>query len=211
MEACVFISFLKEGWYILCFMQNRASSCVGIDENQLMLAIATHQDKAAFVLLFNCYSPRLKSWLLRQGIAAEQAEEIIQETWIAVWQKAPLFMPQRASFSTWLFTIARNKRVDFFRRFSYPEVVFMEATETENIEMHQVPQWQVLENKSVQEALKKLPEAQFEILYDVFFTGQTQQQVSEQRGIPLGTVKSRTRLAFEALRKVLCILILFIP
>src|ERR1700722_19688893 len=86
------------------------------DDAALMLAIATGRDRAAFVALFDRFAPRLKSWFLRGGTSAQQAEDLVQETMLTVWRKADIFDPARATAATWIFTIARNQRIDALRR-----------------------------------------------------------------------------------------------
>src|SRR5262245_12310953 len=91
--------------------------CLSSDEaNQLVLAIAARQDQSAFAALFKLAAPRVKSYMMRTGSAPELAEEIAQETMLLVWRKASYFDPARASAATWIFTIARNLRIDFQRK-----------------------------------------------------------------------------------------------
>src|SRR5258708_28467267 len=84
------------------------------------LAIAAGRDRTAFVTLFGRFAPRLKSWFLRAGTPAQQAEDLVQETMLSVWRKADSFDPNRARAATWIFTIARNQRIDALRRSSRP-------------------------------------------------------------------------------------------
>jgi RNA polymerase sigma factor (sigma-70 family) len=79
-------------------------------------AIAARQDRAAFAALFGFYAPRIKAMLMRSGAPADTAEDIAQETLITVWRKAAYFDPARASAAAWIYTIARNLRVDRLRR-----------------------------------------------------------------------------------------------
>ena len=90
--------------------------------NMLMEAVAKHRDRQAFVQLFTHFAPRLKGFALKRGISPAAAEELVQETMLAVWRKAATFDRNRANVSTWIFTISRNKQIDLLRRQSYPEV-----------------------------------------------------------------------------------------
>ena len=93
----------------------------GSEPSALILAIAQRQCRASFATLFNAFVPKLKSYLMRQGCRPEQAEELAQEALLTVWRKAAYFDPARAGASTWIFTIARNLRIDSIRRERRPD------------------------------------------------------------------------------------------
>ena len=82
----------------------------------LLFRVANARDRAAFVMIFDHFAPRVKSFMMRKGASAEVAEDLVQETMIAVWSKAALYVPERGAASTWVFTIARNLRIDRLRR-----------------------------------------------------------------------------------------------
>jgi RNA polymerase sigma-70 factor (ECF subfamily) len=170
----------------------------------LARAVAERRDQQAFSILFDYFAPRLKSWLLHQRMTSGEAEELVQEVMIVLWHKADLYDASRSSLSTWLFRIARNRRIDMQRRAraltldeSDPalqppaEIGADEAVANDDRDAH------------VRAAVSQLPEEQREILRAAFFLGQSHSQIAEATGLPLGTVKSRIRLAFGKLKKVL--------
>jgi RNA polymerase sigma-70 factor (ECF subfamily) len=170
----------------------------------LAKAVADQRDQQAFSVLFDYFAPRLKSWLLRQRMPATEAEELVQEVMIVLWHKAGLYDPARSSLSTWLFRIARNRRIDLQRRARArvldeddptlqpaAEIGADEAVANDDRDAH------------VRAAVSQLPEEQREMLRAAFFLGQSHSEIAEATGLPLGTVKSRIRLAFGKLKKVL--------
>ncbi len=178
------------------------------DERQrfaaLARAVADHRDQQAFAVLFDYFAPRLKSWLLRQKMAGGEAEELVQEVMIVLWHKAGLYDPARSSLSTWLFRIARNRRIDLQRR-SRARVL------DEKDPVLQPPAElgadEIVANDDrdahVRAAVNRLPDDQRDMLRAAFFLGQSHSEIAEATGLPLGTVKSRIRLAFGKLKKVL--------
>ncbi len=89
--------------------------------NALLLAVGHERDRSAFVALFDHFAPRVKAYLIRLGASGALAEDLAQEAMLIVWRKADLFDPAKASAATWLFTIARNLRIDAIRREKRPE------------------------------------------------------------------------------------------
>ena len=168
----------------------------------LITAIATRRDKAAFVGLFEYFAPRVKSYLLRGGLSDELAEELAQETMLAVWNKAEGFNPARASAATWIFTIARNKKIDTLRKGVRYDVdidaledqaASNEPSATEGMMRRQ-------ETDRMAQAIAKLPVEQADLIRESFFEGKSHADIAAEKKIPLGTVKSRLRLALERLR-----------
>lgn len=164
-------------------------------------AIAARRDKDAFAALFAFYAPRVKSYLLRLGAGDGEAEELAQEVMIAVWRKATTFNPAQASVSTWIFRIARNRRIDAFRRGSKPAIdpydpSLLPEPATPPDEAASAAEREA----AVREALTELPGDQLELLQLAFFDGLTHREIAEARALPLGTVKSRLRLAFQKMR-----------
>lgn len=166
--------------------------------DQLMQRVAEHQDRDAFAHLFQSYAPRLKSWLLGQGLSDSLAEDILQETWISVWQKASTFNPARASFATWLFTIARHRKIDRFRERVFEPLPDLYDEELLDGEQKNIAEEQELLDK----ALKGLPPEQHQLLYEMFYRGKTHYEIAREQNLPLGTIKSRARLALDKLRKM---------
>ena len=167
----------------------------------LMEAVAIRQDKAAFSELFAYYAPRVKAYLLRLGAADSQAEEIAQEVMVTVWRKAALFDRKQASVSTWLFRIARNRRIDAIRRANKPE---LDPNDPLLLPSQPVAVDESLDladrERLLKAAMVDLPEEQKVLLKQAFYEGLTHREIAEQTNTPLGTVKSRLRLAFQKLR-----------
>lgn len=100
-------------------------SANGLDPAALsgcVVAIAERRDKEAFKILFAHFAPRVKAYLLKNGAPPTTAEDLAQETMVAVWRKAALYDPSKATAATWIFTIARNQRIDAIRREKRPEI-----------------------------------------------------------------------------------------
>jgi RNA polymerase sigma-70 factor (ECF subfamily) len=168
---------------------------------RLMEAIAARQDRAAFAELFAYFAPRVKRYLMRLGAEEGQADELAQETLLTLWRKAEQFDPRQASVSTWLFRIARNRRIDAFRRTQAPPLQADEpglAPEPELDPEERLGQAQM--EVRVRAALTELPTEQLALLKAAFYEGLSHRDIAERDGIALGTVKSRIRLAFQKLR-----------
>lgn len=166
----------------------------------LVLAIARHRDRSAFIELFGHFAPRLKAFMLRGGADPETAEEIVQEAMITVWNKAEQFDPARAALSTWIFTIARNKRIDMLRRQVRPEidpldlaVIGQEPAADARLALAQA-------SADLRGSIALLPAEQRQVLHLAFFEDKSHGDISAELGLPLGTVKSRIRLALARLR-----------
>ena len=170
----------------------------------LVDAVATRRDRAAFTVLFDHFAPRLNGFLLRQGCDPATAEEIVQDTLSALWRKAHLFDPAKSSLSTWIYRIARNRRIDLARRDRSDRI------DPEDPILHPLPETEPdraidarRREQVLRLALDGLPAEQLELVRLAFFEGLSHAQVAERTGLPLGTVKSRIRLAFSRLRRVL--------
>jgi RNA polymerase sigma-70 factor, ECF subfamily len=170
-------------------------------------AIAASEDRAAFSDLFAFFAPRVKGYLQRTGTSEAQAEEIAQETLLAVWRKARLYDPGNASAATWIFTIARNLRIDSLRRERRGGAVRVEDVEAE-FEVDGAPladaRLMTTEMEArVRKALKALPSDQMRVIEMSFFEERPHGEIARTLQIPLGTVKSRVRLAMGRLRGLL--------
>jgi RNA polymerase sigma-70 factor, ECF subfamily len=167
----------------------------------LMEAVALSKDRAAFAELFAYYAPRVKTYLMRQGADDGQAEEIAQEVMVTVWRKAELYDRRHASVSTWLFRIARNRRIDAIRRTRKPELdpndpmLLPSQPEAADVGVDHVDR-----ERLVRAAMADLPEEQKTLLHIAFYEGLTHREIADKLKTPLGTVKSRLRLAFARLR-----------
>ena len=173
--------------------------CKGQSWEELMLMVSTNQDRSAFKKLFNHFAPRIKSFLMKAGADPTMAEECSQEAMATVWNKAKLFDPARASASTWIFTIARNKRIDAIRKIRRPEPDEltwpdgMEDAQEDALELKQ-------QSEILADAIQNLPEKQRQLVEKAFFKELSHSEIALETGLPLGTIKSRIRLALERLR-----------
>ncbi len=169
--------------------------------NAMLLAVAVGQDRAAFRGLFDHFAPRLKAFVRRQGTDPQMAEEVVQETMVKVWHKAGQFDPAKASAATWVFTIARNMRIDHLRKANRPEPDYNDPAFVPDAEPGAVDRIsRDQEAGRLHAALTVLPEEQQAVLRLAFFEDKAHAEIAEELGIPLGTVKSRIRLAFKRVR-----------
>lgn len=174
------------------------------EPSELITAVAARQDQAAFAALFELYAGRIKAWLMKMGANAELAEDIAQETLLAIWNKAPTFDPSRASASAWIFAIARNLRIDRLRRDQRSRMhLLYEMVEPEEPERPDGAFDFKQRGERVRAALDQLPDEQVVVVQLSFFEDHPHSEISERLGIPLGTVKSRLRLAMGRLRESL--------
>jgi RNA polymerase sigma-70 factor, ECF subfamily len=170
----------------------------------LIQAVAARSDRAAFAALFRHFAPRVKTLLLRAGLSAAGAEELAQETLLTVWRKASLFDPAKAGAATWIFTIARNLRIDAIRRERHPETLLPDPTEEQPPPVVADQVLAVAERDDrVRAAMAQLSPEQADVVRAAFFMDQPHAEIEKQLGIPLGTVKSRLRLAMIKLRAAL--------
>lgn len=167
----------------------------------LLASVAGDRDRQAFSLLFRHFGPRLKTFFLRWSVSSGVAEDLVQETMLNVWRKASTFDPGRAGAATWVFTIARNIRIDHLRRHRDPATLPPDPEEPRvSIEDGLLGAEQ---EERVRRALTILSAEQQTIIRLSYFGEKTQTEIAAELGIPLGTVKSRTRLAIERLRALL--------
>ena len=173
-------------------------------DESLVAAIAGSADRAAFKELFQRYAGRIKGFLMKGGARGDQAEEIAQDVMVTIWRKAASFDPGKASAATWIFTIARNRRIDLIRRERRPEPDPEDPLYKPDAPV--TPQQALAaqdRDRRVREALDGLSDEQRQIVRMSFFIGLSHGEIAEKLEIPLGTVKSRTRLAFTRLRTAL--------
>lgn len=167
----------------------------------LLRAVATLRDRAAFAELFRHFAPRLKAFMMKGGADSDTAEELAQEAMIQVWRRADSFDPSRAAASTWIYTIARNKRIDRLRRERRPPM-----SEEEYASALGEPERgdQAAERSQAEvrlaRSLETLPEDQATVVKMAFYEDKSHSAIAAELRLPLGTVKSRIRLALTRLR-----------
>jgi RNA polymerase sigma-70 factor (ECF subfamily) len=170
----------------------------------LLGAVGARRDLEAFETLFRHFAPRVKAYMARMGGDGQLAEELMQETMIAVWNKADRFDPAKGSVSTWIFTIARNLRIDGFRREKRPD---FDPDDPAFVPDDVAPADAELDARQASEqlhqAIAALPVEQAALLKLSFFEDQSHSAIATRLNLPLGTVKSRMRLAFDKLRAAL--------
>lgn len=170
------------------------------DWSDLLVKVGKTQDREAFSRLFAHFAPLVKGFLMKgSNIGVEQAEELVQETMIKVWRKADSFNRQKSSASTWIYTIARNSRIDWLRREARTQVD-IDADDLYDIG-EENPSYssliRVRDKENIRNHIGDLPQEQLEVVTKVYYEGKSHSEVSEELGLPLGTVKSRIRLALK--------------
>lgn len=184
--------------------QTSRSAPNAFEANQCLFAVAAKKDRAAFRQLYEHFAPRVKAMMLKSGASIAEADDMVQTTMMSVWNKAHLFAPDRGQASTWIFTIARNARIDRLRRgASRP---YTDVYEVEISDDSEQPDDATHRRKSavrVREALSQLPGEQRDILTLAFIEDLAHGEISKKLDLPLGTVKSRIRLAYQKLQHLL--------
>ena len=173
---------------------------------ELMRAVATQRDRPAFALLFKHFAPRLKTYLVRGGSSESEAEDFAQEAMVSVWRKAASFDPERAQVSTWIFTIARNLRIDRQRRGAHGQEVSDDEALDAAVDTSPAPDERLAtlrRDSDIHHALAQLTPEQALIVRLSFFDEHPHARIASELQIPLGTVKSRIRLAVTHLRRLL--------
>ena len=171
--------------------------------SECLVLIAQNQDRAAFTRLFRHFAPLMKAFALSGStFSANNADELVQEVMLKVWQKAGGFNPEKAAASTWVYTIARNCRTDMFRRLRKFDTAL--TAEDLSTELETEEAFLLLHQKrnrdKIRELVKQLPADQAQILAKVYMEGKSHSEVSGELELPLGTVKSRVRLAIQKLQ-----------
>jgi RNA polymerase sigma factor (sigma-70 family) len=172
---------------------------------ELVTAVARHRDRAAFTRLFDFFAPRLEAYLIRLGTSSGMAEEISQDVMVTLWRKAELFDPAKSSVTTWIYRIARNRRIDAARRDRMDYMDPMDSAfegAADDAELDVAVDLQQRE-EALRVAIKDLPDEQLTLVKMAFFDSMSHSAIAEMTGLPLGTVKSRIRLAFNRLKRSL--------
>jgi len=171
--------------------------------SECLLLIAKNEDRAAFTRLFRHFAPLMKAFAFSGSpLSANHADELVQEVMLKVWQKAGAFNPDKAAASTWIYTIARNCRTDFYRRLqkfdtplSAEDLAGDQETEQSFLVLHQRRS-----KEKIRELMRELPADQAQILAKVYMEGKSHSEAAGELDLPLGTVKSRVRLAIQKLQ-----------
>ena len=166
---------------------------------ELVQRIRGSEDQAAFAELFEHFAPRVKAFLMKSGADATLAEDCAQDVMATLWRKAHMFDPSRASVATWIFTIARNRRIDLLRKQRRPEpeeLTWGPEPEPDAAEVMELQQ----ETSRLGDAIAQLPDKQRDLIQKAYFGDLSHSEIAEETGLPLGTIKSRIRLALERLR-----------
>lgn len=180
------------------------SAPTATDLAEWLYAVANRSDRSAFARLFEYFSPRLIAFFARAGLPREAAEEVTQETMIAVWTKASLYDPANAGVATWVYTIARNARIDRLRREGRRTRVETGAAD-EEVQLDVSGEDYLLageRDERVRLAVETLPRDQAAVVRMSFFADKPHSEIARELGVPLGTVKSRLRLAMAKIRGV---------
>lgn len=164
----------------------------------LMADIAEYRDRDAFETLFSRFGPRIKGMMIGSGASEDVAEDLVQDVMMAVWRKASLYAPERGNVSTWIFTIARNARIDRLRRQPTQPYVDVETVTLESDEPNAEMELIGSQNDArVREAVARLPKEQKAVIELAFIRYKPQSEIARDLDLPIGTVKSRMRLAYQ--------------
>lgn len=170
----------------------------------LMQRVAEHGDRAAFARLFGLLAPRLKGHLLRLGAEDGVAEELVQDVMLTVWRRAAEFDASRAGVTTWVYAIARNRRIDRLRREQRPELDPADPLLAPGPSDSAEAGIEIAEQEHrLRLAIERLPREQADLLIMAYFEDKAHTGIAAERNLPLGTVKSRLRLALQHLRRAL--------
>ncbi len=179
-----------------------------VEMSQYLVKVAETRCKASFARIFGYFAPRLRSYALKQLGNEALAMELVQDTMSNVWQKAHLFNSEKGSPSTWIFTIARNIRFDMLRKVQNRKEdicaddlwpVLCEQTPDQN----ETSLDEQITLEQIGHLFDELPEKQKVVIEAIYIDGKSQQEIADELDIPLGTVKSRTRLALQRLKGML--------
>lgn len=167
-----------------------------------LLDVAKNSDRQSYFYLYEFFAPKLKSFLMQRGTSQEEAEELIQETFITVWQKANYYSATKAYVSTWIFTIARNKRLDRARK-NIRHMNYLNTLDTVDPDFNSDGPFEFTANLELMNSIQQLPEPQPQILKAVYFEGKSHQATADELNITLGTVKGQIRSALNRLRNLI--------
>lgn len=167
----------------------------------LLNLVGAKRDTAAFESLFEHFAPRIKAFMMRRGVASEVADDVAQEAMVNVWRKAHLYDSAKSAPSTWIFTISRNAHIDLVRKLQRPELDPNDPALVPDAAPDAPTMIGAVQDADrVRNAMSHLPEEQREVLMLSFFEDKPHSEIATQLNLPLGTVKSRIRLAFTRMR-----------
>jgi RNA polymerase sigma factor (sigma-70 family) len=192
------------GHYVAVQWPVASGASVGTDDTDWSVVMRRVQDgdRAAFGALFGHFAPRVKYFLMKAGSTASVAEDCAQDVLATVWAKAAQFDPTRASVATWIFTIARNRRIDMARRDKRPEpeeLDWVGGEEPDQADVYAANE----DTRALSAALAALPEKQRALIQRAYYGDLSHSEIAAETGLPLGTIKSRIRLALDKLRLTL--------
>jgi len=170
---------------------------------QLLLAVARHRDQESFQALFRYFAPRIKGYVRQLGADDSAAEELVQDVMLTVWQRAETFDPALASAATWVFTIARNRRIDRVRQERRPELRADDIELSDDVPQPDREVEAAQAASRLRTVIGDLPPEQADVLRLAYYEDKVHSEISAERGIPLGTVKTRLRLALGRLRRAI--------
>ena len=199
--------WVSSSWEPNAVVKSSAPKSVSSDAqimSNLLISVAQKRDKSAFSDLFVYYAPRLKSYLMKQGSTNAQAEELSQEAMLSVWRKADRFDKDKASAGTLIFTVARNLRIDRIRKETRPSFDPEDPFFVHDSNIAPDSVIEVKENQAkIRSVLAKLSKEQEEVIRLSFFEEKTHPVIADELKLPLGTVKSRIRLAMQKIRELM--------
>lgn len=170
---------------------------------EMLSEMAVTKDKSLYIELYQHFAPKVKAYITRLGLTEATAEELTQEAMLNMWRKSHLFRPDKSAASTWLFTLARNQSIDWMRKQKYPEYS-LDNIQEHSEDVSQVDEGeQTVESERIVQAISNLPESQAQVIYMSFFEGRSHSEIADSLKIPLGSVKSRIRLAVKKLKLTL--------
>ncbi|MEC9375356.1 MAG: sigma-70 family RNA polymerase sigma factor [Pseudomonadota bacterium] len=165
-----------------------------------MNLISANRDRTAFIGIYNNFAPKMKTFLVSRGLPHATADEVVQESMLAVWQKAHTYDSNKAAVSTWIFTITRYKYIDRLRREGRHKT---ESDDLDSMANDFIADDELISQQSkdsVHTAISRLPNDQKEVIFLSFIKGLPHSEIAQHLNLPLGTVKSRIRRAFGQLR-----------
>lgn len=166
--------------------------------------VAGSRDRDAFEKLYGQYAPRIKNYMIRHGADVAMADDLAQETMVQIWRKAAQYDSAKATPAAWIFRVARNLQIDKLRRRKLHEVELTAEADRpdEGVGAHE-RMTEIPDADKLRELVETLPNKQMDVIHLAFFEGLSHSEIGERLSIPLGTVKSRLRLAFGKLKMAL--------